>query len=180
EGVAVADDEPRSEADGRRLARAPVRCDHERRTVLVRSDQVAQLGVVRGDVPIGDDDGGDQMMTSTETGRRRCLDSLRWYDPDQVPRVCGPLPALSAPGGAPLSRFFGSRTVRVAAIVHSGPCPSTPPIGASLKLPSARASRSTSSPSGVRPQPPKRPPPRSGPTSARSSSPSCGWPTATR
>jgi hypothetical protein len=28
--------------------------------------------------------------------RRGCIDSLRWHDPDQVPRVCGPLPALSA------------------------------------------------------------------------------------
>ena len=31
-----------------------------------------------------------------------CLDSLRRYEPDQVPRVCGHA-ALSAPGGAPLS-----------------------------------------------------------------------------
>ena len=38
------------------------------------------------------------------TGRRSRVDSLRWYEPDQVPRVCG-RSALSAPYGAPLSHL---------------------------------------------------------------------------
>ena len=38
------------------------------------------------------------------TGRRSRVDSLRWYEPDQVPRVCGRA-ALSAPFGAPLSHL---------------------------------------------------------------------------
>ncbi len=80
------------------------------------------------------------------------LDSLRRYEPDQVPRVCGHA-ALSAPGGAPLSLCCCARMVAHAggtaqrragteADARLGPCPRTPiqPCSACVTLPTARAS----------------------------------------
>ena len=76
------------------------------------------------------------------------LDSLRRYEPDQVPRVCDCCRTLSA-RGAPLSHMSGCGLHSSAqrSMLDSGPCPAphTPLTSASTTPPSARASRWRSS-----------------------------------
>ena len=103
ERVQVANDEVHVDARQQRPPRTAVRADDE----VTGLDRVTQGGVV--DTAIGHDDhalclhpdGRPPMPTGGRDGDR-VLDSLRRYEPDQVPRVCGHA-ALSAPGGAPLS-----------------------------------------------------------------------------
>src|SRR5687767_1945137 len=92
EGVRVADH------DARRIAQRPglqcpaVGTDHQLRRTAEQT-----INVCPGrHVSVGDDQGVDHTNLQRMWDRGLVVDSLRWYEPDQVPRVCG-WSALSAP-----------------------------------------------------------------------------------